>query len=686
MLTKSRLKFLDQTTLVVMFLLVLFFVFFPFLNVQADTFGVGGIGDQIGLAGTDIRIIIANIIRVALGLLGIIAIILVIYAGYTIMTSGGAEDKVASGKKILLNAVIGLAIILSAFAIVTFVITRFYAATGSDLYSRTRSGVGVEWNSFSGSGALGRIVRDHYPARSAKGISRNTKIIVTFNEPIDPRSIVEDRNNNGIFGDCLNWGGNNFSWDGCDRAKPDAVQVSRVDDSTNFISLVAIATYESNGGVLNYVFRPLDLLGDSTGDVKYKVVLTNEIKKGIIGEITEVISAFVGFKDPRYEWTFETGELVDVDPPTIVSTYPVLDDTTNSIPRNTILQVNFSEPMDPSLVQGLTSPTSSFFNILFNTTTITGEWRLTNNYSTLEFVSADTCGFNSCGDVRYCLPVTCPQGVTDCAVPYKVLFRTARLITPGVFESIPGSGIMDLAGNALDGDSDNIADGKPSMPSDLRTMRLSGEAPFEDGADNFFWSINVNNTIDNYIPFIETMEPGVDEEEVLGDADVIVTFNQMMWQATMRGVDIEEHGYESPSGFPPIDPMWKRHRAKNIGLDDDSTDRTEISIEHREFGPNNIDAYYFTSVSSTVRGINQNCMYPGRGPAAVSGSPAPACVRSVDPNNIESFAGCIGVNIQSNTDSGCLHLSFDPNSQTPSFLHTQPNNQICAGLLRDISN
>ncbi|MCX6779632.1 MAG: hypothetical protein NT034_00410, partial [Candidatus Magasanikbacteria bacterium] len=86
--------------------------------------------DATGLGHADIRIIIANIIKSALGLLGILAVSLMLYAGYEWMTSGGNEEQIGTAKKILLNAVIGLAIILSAYSIVAFVMTKLVEATG----------------------------------------------------------------------------------------------------------------------------------------------------------------------------------------------------------------------------------------------------------------------------------------------------------------------------------------------------------------------------------------------------------------------------------------------------------------------------------------------------------------------------------------------------------------------------
>lgn len=115
---------------------VLFFVvgmfFFHSLDVfaQQDTFGTEQVGAGINLASGDIRVTIANIIRAVLGLLGIIAVLIVLYGGFVYLTSQGNEERIAQAKKILINGAIGLAIILSAFTIVQFVINRLSEAVG----------------------------------------------------------------------------------------------------------------------------------------------------------------------------------------------------------------------------------------------------------------------------------------------------------------------------------------------------------------------------------------------------------------------------------------------------------------------------------------------------------------------------------------------------------------------------
>ena len=83
--------------------------------------GLAPVGSAIGLPATDIRLIVANVIRTALGLLGIVALVLILYGGFVWMTAAGDEEKISQAKKILVNAVIGLAIILSAYSITYFI-------------------------------------------------------------------------------------------------------------------------------------------------------------------------------------------------------------------------------------------------------------------------------------------------------------------------------------------------------------------------------------------------------------------------------------------------------------------------------------------------------------------------------------------------------------------------------------
>jgi len=99
-------------------------VFAATSSVREEVFGqLGAAGGASGanLSNTDPRVIAARIIKVALSIIGTIFLVLVVYAGFLWMTAGGEDGKIETAKKLLYDGVIGLAIILSAYAITYFV-------------------------------------------------------------------------------------------------------------------------------------------------------------------------------------------------------------------------------------------------------------------------------------------------------------------------------------------------------------------------------------------------------------------------------------------------------------------------------------------------------------------------------------------------------------------------------------
>lgn len=89
-----------------------------------------GVSASGGTPNQTVTEVVGNVIGVALGLLGIIFLILTIYAGFLWATSQGAEDKVKKAKQILSSSVVGLVITLAAYAIATFVVGEATTATG----------------------------------------------------------------------------------------------------------------------------------------------------------------------------------------------------------------------------------------------------------------------------------------------------------------------------------------------------------------------------------------------------------------------------------------------------------------------------------------------------------------------------------------------------------------------------
>ena len=90
---------------------------------------VGTAYDQTADSGTGLMTMIGNIIRIVLTLLGVVVLVLVVYAGFLWMTAGGDTEKVKTAKTMLTNAIIGLALILAAYAISDFVVSKLFEAT-----------------------------------------------------------------------------------------------------------------------------------------------------------------------------------------------------------------------------------------------------------------------------------------------------------------------------------------------------------------------------------------------------------------------------------------------------------------------------------------------------------------------------------------------------------------------------
>jgi len=99
----------------------------PALAQNNDPYGINnvnnGLNGSLGGSNTDLRTIIARIINFALGFLGIIAVVIILFGGFKWMTAAGNEDKVSEARKLLVAGIIGLVIILAAWAVSTFVIS-----------------------------------------------------------------------------------------------------------------------------------------------------------------------------------------------------------------------------------------------------------------------------------------------------------------------------------------------------------------------------------------------------------------------------------------------------------------------------------------------------------------------------------------------------------------------------------
>ena len=97
-----------------------------------DATNVQSLAEQSGLGLQDPRATVAKVINITLAFLGVIAVVLIVIAGFLWMTAAGNEEKIATAKKLMAGGVIGLIIVLAAFGIARFVINSLISATGAD--------------------------------------------------------------------------------------------------------------------------------------------------------------------------------------------------------------------------------------------------------------------------------------------------------------------------------------------------------------------------------------------------------------------------------------------------------------------------------------------------------------------------------------------------------------------------
>ena len=558
------------------FLVLMLFVFNVSPAFAQVSEGLEVAGDSSGLVDTELSVIIGTIIKVFLSTLGVIFLLLVLYAGFLWMTAGGEPDKVQKAKDILINATIGLIITLASYAIAAFIINALTGAIdrGGD-YTWITDTIPVE--PLSGSLGAGGL-SDHYPARNATEVARNTSIFVTFKETMDIESFIEGYDVSGT---------------------PEDVSDDTVATALNVDNIIIYASQDGEGGAFEssevevsftddlrtFVFNT-PLLGSSTDDTSYTVFLDDSIKNA---DGSTVLNS------DGYEWSFEVGTEIDLTPPSVRTVTPV---ASGSYDRNITVEITFSEAVDITSATGARSTDSGFDNIQVtgdSGTPTAGEYVISNGYRTVTFTSNDPCGTNSCGQTIYCLPGSQPISVTVGA-------PTIGSEPPQV-DIYPYDGIVDTSGNGLDGDGDGTA------------------------GDDYVWSFTTTGDISLDAPVIVEISPNILEEEVALDQTVLVTFDSIMMTSTLTSsTDTENFIDLTPS---PLHEMWFTIWSNTLdayGADVSDSDlapvATQAEIYHGVFLESLGDStyYYTTDIGNGVKNQYQNCFVPGEGPDASEGS------------------------------------------------------------------
>ncbi len=527
------------TVLFIIFLTVIFLLPEATFAQATDVFGVNDLAESgVNLGTRDLKEIIAGIVNIFLGFLGILATLTVLYGGFIWMTSNGNSEKIDKAKRLLINGAIGLIIILSSYAIARFILRAGYDGvfgTGSD-----DSGGGY----FGGAGLGAGALENHYPARNAKNVPRNTNIYLTFKEPMDVSQIVADEACGGV--NC--------------EANPGFINLWEQGNPTPITENDLIINYipeSGTGYVTTFQLNPYGTtnnnLGSNTSDVNYRMEL---------GDLTTLNNSPAFPYSNAYNWIFTTGTEFDFTPPRITSVVPVGD----GHPRNSAVQINFSEAVNPILSTGNTATGFVNIRVLNNDAAggpalVVGEYRISNQYRTVELITDNLCGLNSCGGEVFCLPAS------DNTSP-----ENFAATVDGTGTILAANAVADMADNILDGDNDNTAGG------------------------DYNWAFGTTNEIDLVPPTVSQMQ---DASDISLINSIEVQFDKPLLSSSINSTNIDIVGAAGAINY------WLSLNADD-GSNQDLNSRT-VSINHEKFDPSSI---YTPRLTSGIKDLRQNCWYP----------------------------------------------------------------------------
>ena len=285
--------------------------------VSALDAGVNAVNNSIELGNEDPRVIVARIINIAMLFLGVIAVGIVIFAGFKWMMAGGEEEKISSAKKILKNGVIGLVIVLSSWGIASFVLSRLMDATDNGGINNGGSSTGA--GGVIGSGVIGSCsVQSVYPEPSQQDVARNTAILIEFKEELNLETFCLDTNGDG---DYCNSG---------DKINPENIHIyeqnngDACDDGDCGNNITDVYATVSGDG-LSFSLVPDKYLGSSSSKTWHTVYMSNAIEKIDQGNIFDNCST------DYLEWSFEVGTFLDLTPPQISGVFPSPDNGKDSV-------------------------------------------------------------------------------------------------------------------------------------------------------------------------------------------------------------------------------------------------------------------------------------------------------------------------------------------------------------------
>ena len=121
-------KLINKRTIASLLSLIICFGLFAQIALAQTSFGLN-YASASDLGTRNLKESVFAIINIILGFLGIVAIVIILLAGFKWMTAAGNEEKVTGARQMLIAGIIGLAIVLASWAIAQFVLSSLMKAT-----------------------------------------------------------------------------------------------------------------------------------------------------------------------------------------------------------------------------------------------------------------------------------------------------------------------------------------------------------------------------------------------------------------------------------------------------------------------------------------------------------------------------------------------------------------------------
>jgi hypothetical protein len=130
---QAKLKYLFSFLLIIGFLV---FLYLPTIILASSAVSnLGGVAESVGLGKTgNIWQFIGNVVNVVLSAVGVLLLLVLIYAGALWgFLSRGDPAQIKKAKEMIINAIIGLLIIFASYMLTNFVITSFYNSATQEI-------------------------------------------------------------------------------------------------------------------------------------------------------------------------------------------------------------------------------------------------------------------------------------------------------------------------------------------------------------------------------------------------------------------------------------------------------------------------------------------------------------------------------------------------------------------------